>query len=45
MPNKNTSTTLFNKKHVRRHWDEDAELWYFSVIDVIEIDVIVIKKK
>ncbi len=37
MPNKNTSTTLFNKKHVRRHWDEDAELWYFSVIDVVEV--------
>lgn len=28
---------LFNKKQVRRHWDEEKELWYFSVVDVIEI--------
>ncbi len=28
---------LFNNKQVRRHWDEDNELWYFSVIDVVEI--------
>lgn len=28
---------LFNEKTVRRHWDEDKEFWYFSVIDVIGI--------
>ncbi len=28
---------LFNNKQVRRHFDEDKELWYFSVVDVIEI--------
>ncbi len=28
---------LFNDKQVRRHFDEEKELWYFSVIDVIEI--------
>ncbi|MBL0309580.1 MAG: Bro-N domain-containing protein [Bacteroidetes bacterium] len=28
---------LFKSKTVRTHWDEDAEIWYFSVIDVIEI--------
>ena len=28
---------LFNEKKVRRHWDEDKELWYFSVVDVIGI--------
>lgn len=31
------SIILFNQKQVRRVWDEDKELWYFSVIDVIEI--------
>lgn len=28
---------LFKHKKVRRHWDEDKELWYFSIIDVVEI--------
>jgi hypothetical protein len=27
---------LFEAKKVRTHWDEEKELWYFSVIDVIE---------
>src|SRR5258705_2212008 len=27
---------LFESKKVRTHWDEERELWYFSVIDVIE---------
>ena len=31
------SIVLFREKQVRRHWDEDKELWYFSVVDVIEI--------
>jgi hypothetical protein len=31
------SITLFNQKQVRRVWDEDKELWYFSVIDVVEV--------
>ena len=35
--NKDNSIILFNQKEVRRHWDDDAELWYFSVIDVISI--------
>ena len=35
--NKENSIVLFNQKQVRRFWDEDQELWYFSVIDVIEI--------
>lgn len=34
---KSDSIILFNEKQVRRLWDEEAELWYFSVIDVIEI--------
>ena len=28
---------LFEDKKVRTHWDAEAETWYFSVIDVIEI--------
>jgi len=27
---------LFETKKVRIHWYEEKELWYFSVIDVIE---------
>ncbi|MDD5054840.1 MAG: Bro-N domain-containing protein [Candidatus Peribacteraceae bacterium] len=34
---KERSIVIFNQKNVRRHWDEKKELWYFSVIDVIEI--------
>jgi hypothetical protein len=28
---------LFESKKVRTHWDEDNEVLYFSIIDVIEI--------
>ena len=31
------SIVLFREKQVRRHWDEDKELWYFSIVDVLEI--------
>jgi len=34
---KENSIVLFGKKQVRRHWDEEKELWYFSVIDVVAI--------
>jgi len=34
---KENSIVLFNQIKVRRHWDEDQELWYFSVVDVIAI--------
>ena len=34
---KSNSIILFNQKQVRRIWDEEKELWYFSIIDVIEI--------
>lgn len=37
MPKKDNSIVLFHEKQVRRHWDEEKELWYFSIIDVIEI--------
>ena len=28
---------MFNEKQVCRHWDDDKELWYFSIVDVIEV--------
>jgi DNA-damage-inducible protein D len=28
---------LFEEKKVRTHWDSVKEIWYFSVIDVVEI--------
>lgn len=31
------SIVLFKQKQVRRYWDQDKELWYFSIIDVVEI--------
>ena len=34
---KTNSVILFNQKQVRRIWDEEKELWYFSIIDVVEI--------
>ena len=34
---KSNSIILFNQKRVRRIWDEKKELWYFSVVDVVEI--------
>ncbi len=34
---KTDSIALFNQKTVRRQWDDEQELWYFSVIDVIEV--------
>jgi len=37
MTKKQNSIILFNEKQVRRHWDEDKELWYFSIVDIIEV--------
>ena len=34
---KENSIKLFNDKRVRVHWDNEAEKWYFSIIDIIEI--------
>jgi len=34
---KSHSVVLFNQKQVRRSYDEEKELWYFSIIDVIEV--------
>lgn len=34
---KETTIVLFKQKEVRRYWNDDQELWYFSIVDVIEI--------
>ena len=32
---KNKAIAIFEGRQIRRHWDEEKELWYFAVIDVI----------
>ncbi|MFH0779956.1 MAG: BRO family protein [Parcubacteria group bacterium] len=32
---KNKAIAIFEGKQIRRHWDGENELWYFSVIDVV----------
>ena len=34
---KSDSLILFNQKQVRRHWDEEKEFWFFSVVDIVDI--------
>ena len=35
--NKDTKIVLFHQEKIRRQWDEKAEKWYFSVIDIIAV--------
>lgn len=28
---------IFQDKHIRSYWDADKELWYFSIVDIIEV--------
>ncbi len=32
-----TAIKLFQEKQIRTHWDDEAEKWYFSVQDVVQI--------
>ena len=32
---KNLKVALFEGQQIRRHWDDEKELWYFSVVDVV----------
>ncbi len=32
-----TKIAIFEGRKVRRHWNSEKELWYFSIIDVVEI--------
>jgi hypothetical protein len=34
---KEDSIILFNEKKVRRIWDDKKEIWYFSIIDIVEV--------
>lgn len=34
---KNHAIILFNQQQVRRHWDSEKEVWYFSIVDIIYI--------
>ncbi|MBC8186124.1 hypothetical protein H8E88_34000 [candidate division KSB1 bacterium] len=34
---KQNKIQLFQKQKVRTHWDEEKEIWYFSIVDVIGI--------
>src|SRR3990167_9370999 len=31
------SLILFHQNTVRRHWDAQKELWYFSIVDVVSV--------
>ncbi len=31
-----TKLAIFEGRKIRRHWDEKAEKWYFSVVDVVQ---------
>ncbi len=35
--NKEKKLAIFEGKQIRRHWDEEKELWYFSVVDIIAV--------
>lgn len=37
MPNKPKNLAIFEGNRIRRQWDGEKELWYFSIIDVIEV--------
>ena len=31
------SLAIFEGYKIRRHYDENSEIWYFSVIDIIQV--------
>lgn len=34
---KNKAMAIFEGSRIRRHWDEEKELWYFAIADVIAV--------
>ena len=34
---KDEAVKIFNRQRVRTHWDEEAEKWYFSIVDMVAI--------
>mgnify|MGYP000863659051 FL=1 len=37
MEDKNNKIQLFEDKRIRTAWDEEAEEWYFSIVDVVSV--------
>jgi hypothetical protein len=37
MVDKDKAVKLFEEKTIRTHWDEEAEKWYFSIVDVCAV--------
>ena len=37
MAKNNKLIAIFEGNQIRRHWDEEKELWYFSVVDVVGV--------
>ena len=35
--NKTESLKIFEEKEVRTLWDEEAEKWFISIVDVVEV--------
>lgn len=35
--NNKKSIAIFEGSKIRRHWDEEKELWYFSVVDIVAV--------
>jgi DNA-damage-inducible protein D len=33
----NNHTAIFEEHQIRRHYDEATEIWYFSVVDIIQV--------
>jgi DNA-damage-inducible protein D len=31
------SLAVFEKYKIRRHYDEKTEIWYFSVVDILQV--------
>jgi hypothetical protein len=34
---KENTIQLFQNKSIRTHWNEEKELWYFSIVDIITV--------
>ncbi|QQR65082.1 hypothetical protein IPH92_00680 [Candidatus Kaiserbacteria bacterium] len=34
---KNKAIAIFEGSHIRRHWDDEKELWYFAIMDIIQV--------
>lgn len=37
MKKQNKAIAIFEGSRIRRYWDEEKELWYFSIVDVIAV--------